>query len=180
MSDERLKRPAGAEVRGETRLTETLIKEGDPSTSDDVRRESLNDEWDYNALPDPPDHPGFHRCWLSTTNGSDSIMRRQRLGYVPVKAADLGKEWERTGIQNGEFAGCVAVNEMILFEIPEARYQGIMRKFHHDAPNEEEGRLRSQLDAARQGLGTGQQLVAEVGDGTASLGSARPAPRAFT
>ena len=35
-----------------------------------------SDEWTQSALPKVPDIPGFHLCWLSTTNSYDTIDKR--------------------------------------------------------------------------------------------------------
>ncbi len=53
------------------------------------RAEAFRDKWQNSALPDLPVGaiPGFHLCWLSTTNNYDSIDKRMALGYEPVKAA---------------------------------------------------------------------------------------------
>ena len=53
------------------------------------RRRMWSEEWTQSALPKVPDIPGWHLCWLSTTNSYDSIDKRIRLGYVPVKADEL-------------------------------------------------------------------------------------------
>ena len=74
------------------------------------RIEAFRDKWANNALPDIPEGtiPGFHLCWLSTTNNYDSIDKRMALGYEPVKAAELGKGFEALGkMSSGKFEGCV-------------------------------------------------------------------------
>ena len=45
------------------------------------RIEAFRDKWANNALPDIPGDaiPGFHLCWLSTTNNYDSIDKRMAL-----------------------------------------------------------------------------------------------------
>ena len=53
------------------------------------RRRMWSEEWTQSALPKLPDIDGWHLCWLSTTNSYDSIDKRMRLGYVPVKADEL-------------------------------------------------------------------------------------------
>ena len=62
------------------------------------RLEAFRDKWQNSALPDLPPGviPGFHLCWLSTTNNYDSIDKRLALGYEPVKASELGKGFERS------------------------------------------------------------------------------------
>ena len=41
------------------------------------------------ALPDLPPIPGFHVCWLTSTNSKDSLAFRRRLGYEPIKPEEL-------------------------------------------------------------------------------------------
>ena len=53
------------------------------------RRRMFSSEWIQESLPKPPDIPGFHVCWLSTTNGYDPIHKRMRMGYEPVKVEDV-------------------------------------------------------------------------------------------
>ena len=85
------------------------------ASSDDIARrerlEAFRDKWQNSALPDIPENaiPGFHLCWLSTTNNYDSIDKRMALGYEPVKAAELGKGFETLGkMSSGKFEGCVS------------------------------------------------------------------------
>jgi hypothetical protein len=61
----------------------------DKFISTQERRKMWSDEWTQSALPKLPELPGWHLCWLSTTNGYDSIDKRIRLGYVPVKADEF-------------------------------------------------------------------------------------------
>lgn len=183
MSDERLKRSAGAEVRGDARITETVIKEGDRATSDEVRVEAFMDEWVPRVLPDPPKISGYHFCWLSTENSSDTIMQRKRLGYELVKASELGPEWQETGYSGqGEYNGIVCAREMLLAKIPEARYQAVMRYFHDTQPNEMDAdnaesmnRLKALKDSA------GKRLVQEEADDSTYARPVQPnGPPRFT
>jgi hypothetical protein len=79
--------------------------------SDIARRERLDafrDKWANSALPEVPNGaiPGYHFCWLSTTNTYDSIDKRVALGYEPVKASELGKGFEGLGkMSSGKFEG---------------------------------------------------------------------------
>ena len=107
------------------------------ASSDDIARrerlEAFRDKWQNSALPDIPENaiPGFHLCWLSTTNNYDSIDKRMALGYEPVKAAELGKGFETLGkMSSGKFEVCVSCNEMVLFKIPEEVYQEVRSEEH--------------------------------------------------
>jgi hypothetical protein len=63
-------------------------------------------------------------------------------GYEPVRAVDV-PGFAQYKVTQGEFEGCVACNEMLLFRIPEELYQEIMMVFHHERPMEEEEILRA-------------------------------------
>lgn len=110
------------------------------STSQERRR--MFREFSQEALPTPPARPGWHYVWLSTTNQYDPIYKRQRMGYVPVKAEEIpGFDHYRS--KSGEYEGCVSMNEMILFQIPQEIYQEIMEEYHHYRPMDEEERIKA-------------------------------------
>jgi hypothetical protein len=99
---------------------------------------------------------------------------RQRWGYEPVKVQEL-PEFEAAGVKTGDYAGCIGVNEMILFKIPLRLYERYMREMHHDAPLKEEGKLSAVLEViAQQAREKGAQI--EVGEGSAQLGKAPRRP----
>ena len=126
------------------------------------RIEAFRDKWANNALPDIPEGtiPGFHLCWLSTTNNYDSIDKRMALGYEPVKAAELGKGFEALGkMSSGKFEGCVSCNEMVLFKLPEEIYQEVMRMMHLEDPLEHQRNITSAVrGTAQEGKG-GRSLL---------------------
>ena len=126
------------------------------------RIEAFRDKWANNALPDLPEGiiPGFHLCWLSTTNNYDSIDKRMALGYEPVKAAELGKGFEALGkMSSGKFEGCVSCNEMVLFKLPEEIYQEVMRMMHLEDPLEHQRNITSAVrGTAQEGKG-GRSLL---------------------
>jgi hypothetical protein len=131
--------------------------------SDEERANILRDEALNNALPNPPKMPGWHLAWLSTTNQYTPIQWYMRLGYVPVTKEEM-PEMGHLKAHSAEMAGFVSVNEMVLFKIPEDAYQQIMREFHHNRPNEEEGRLRENLEKIKAEVGEdrrGKSLVLE-------------------
>lgn len=114
------------------------------------RAEMLRNEFAQEALPSPPKLPGWHLCWLSTTNSYDPIHKRIRVGYQPVKASEL-VGFDEYNVREGEWAGCVSCNEMVLFKIPEDVYQEIMKLFHHDMPMEEEAKIKEKLKGLESG-----------------------------
>lgn len=140
------------------------------------RRKMWSDEWTQRALPNAPVIPGWHLCWLSTTNSYDSIDKRIRLGYVPVKADEVDG-YENWRVKAGEHVGYIACNEMLLFKIPEDVYQDIMTHFHHDQPLEEANKIKR--DAHQQLAGrdsSGKKLGSVEGDGLGDIDKDLPAP----
>jgi hypothetical protein len=109
------------------------------------RRKMWSDEWTQSALPKLPEMKGWHLCWLSTTNSYDSLDKRIRLGYVPVKADEF-PGFDNYRVKAGEHVGFVACNEMILCKIPEDIYQDIMLQMHHEAPMDEADKIRVQIE----------------------------------
>ena len=71
MDDQRLKKNlhAGRESRGKEDLQRRAPEEH--MVSSEERRRMFRSEWLQEALPKPPEIPGFHLCWLSTTNQYD-------------------------------------------------------------------------------------------------------------
>lgn len=127
------------------------------------------------ALPSLPEIPGFHVCWLTTASRNDTIQKRLRLGYTLIKAKELGSDFASMGVQNGDYAGYVMVNEMIAAKLPKRLYQMFMRKAHHDDPLREEEGIKSRVrqhDAALDEYGSGIVDDSAVAD----LGVRRPAP----
>lgn len=139
--------------------------------TDEERAQFLRDEFTTQTLPTVPPIKGYHVCWLSTTNQYDTIMRRMRLGYQPVRPDDLPQGFASLSLKTGEYSGCVGVNEMVLFKIPENVYQALMKTFHHDLPNEEADKLRRSWEAINnKGLaGDKGPHIPEIGDGTEEL-----------
>lgn len=133
------------------------------------RRRMFSDEWTQSALPKVPDIPGWHLCWLSTTNAYDTIDKRMRLGYVPVKAEEM-PGFDNFKVKAGEHVGYIACNEMLLFKLPMDIYQDVMAHWHYEKPREEEEKIRVQvenLQGARDS--NGKRLVQLEGDGLGKI-----------
>jgi len=133
--------------------------------SSEERRKMFRSEWLQEALPTPPEIPGFHLCWLSSTNQYDPIHKRMRLGYQPVKADEL-PGFEHLKVKAGEHVGFVACNEMLLYKLPIDIYQQLMLELHHHAPLEEQDKIKvqqEQLLGARDSRG--KALVNVEGEG---------------
>ena len=139
---------------GDNRLTKTTTRD-DRSSADaerinkdgtalnmKERMAMIRNEWTQDVLPSPPKEPGWHHCWLSTTNSSDPIYKRMQKGYIPVMAKDL-MGFTQSKVTEGEFEGVVSCNEMLLFKIEEEIYQDIMLYLHHELPMSEEEILKA-------------------------------------
>lgn len=128
-----------------------------------------SDEWTQSALPKVPDIPGWHLCWLSTTNSYDSIDKRIRLGYVPVKAEEL-PGFDNYRVKAGEHTGFIACNELLLYKLPMEIYQDAMLQMHHEAPIAETDKIRVQLESLQGAQdSSGRSLGRVEGEGFGDL-----------
>lgn len=158
MANTRIKRDLDDRLADRVQETKERIADADPANqSKRERAEAFRDKWQNSALPDLPGGviPGFHLCWLSTTNNYDSIDKRVALGYEPVKASELGKGFEGLGkMSSGKFEGCVSCNEMVLFKLPEEIYQEVMRMMHLEDPLDHQRNITAQVrQSAQEGKG---------------------------
>lgn len=170
MSDERLKK--SAESRTNRAMKDRAVTEN-RQISDDERVEMFRQQFFNSALPDLPPIPGYHTCWLTTTNPRDSIPMRMRLGYEAVKPEDI-PGWEHVAVKTGEWAGFVGVNEMLAFKLPLSLYEKYMTEAHHNAPLREEEKLTDTAEfLQQQARASGSQL--SMGDGMAGLAEERSA-----
>lgn len=160
--DERLKKTSATPVRGDRDEADAsrTQKDGTVMTTEE-RRRLLRSEWNQEVLPTPPANPGWHYCWLSTTNSADPIYKRMQKGYEPVKASEI-PGFNQFKADAGEFEGCIACNEMILFKLPEELYQDYMSYLHYELPNEEEELLRANATAAVNGQDSSKRDLGEI------------------
>ena len=173
--DSRLKKSSG-DTRTDRPVQDAERVDNDGSAfSQEERRRMFRNEWTQEALPSVPQIPGFHLCWLSSTSTYDPIHKRMRMGYEPVKTAEV-PGYEHLKMKSGEFEGVVSINEMVLFKVPMERYQEIMSELHHYAPLDEEGKIRSQLDLGHRDS-NGRRLGEVDGDGFESLSQNRKVPQ---
>ncbi len=162
--DERLKKDAGTAVRSSRDNADSDRVTQDGSTlSASERRRMLRQGWVQEVLPTPPDIPGMHICWLSTTNSTDPIHKRLQVGYTPVKITEV-PGFDQYRVDGGQFDGCVACNEMLLFKIPMDVYQDIMAIYHHDMPLEQEQAIRDRVMNNDQVDSNGRPLGMVEGD----------------
>lgn len=164
--DERLKKDAAANSRASRDNADAdRVQEDGGSLSSAQRRKMLRQEWVQEVLPTPPEIPGFHLCWLSTTNSTDPLHKRIQIGYQPVKASELpGFDQYKLSDNGGQFDGCVACNEMLLFKIPLDVYQDLMAIYHHDIPLEQEQSIRERVMNSNEQDSEGRQLSQVEGD----------------
>jgi hypothetical protein len=171
-NDERLKKMADPARRSRA-MDDRAVTEN-RELSDDDRIDMFRNSFYQSALPDLPEIPGYHVCWLTTTNPRDSVQARFRLGYEPVKPEEV-PGWEYATLKTGEYAGLVGVNEMIAAKIPDRLYYRVMREMHHDAPLREEEKVTSDMDSMEaRARGSKSRMIEE--DGMSSLREAAPNP----
>lgn len=171
MSDERLKKSAGDNRAA--REMEDRTKTENRELSDDERVEMFRQQFFQSSLPDLPKIPGWHTCWLTTTNPRDSIQMRIRLGYQPIKPEDV-PGWEYATIKTGEWNGFVGVNEMLAFKLPMSLYEKYMKEAHHDAPLREEDKLTDTAEFLEQQARASKSRI-DMGDGNKEIGQKREA-----
>ena len=174
--DSRLKKSLTAGGR-ESRAIHDSVREApeEKFTSSEQRRKMWRDEWTQSALPSIPEIPGWHFCWLSTTNSYDSIDKRIRLGYVPVKAEEI-PNYENYRVKAGEHDGYIACNEMLLYKLPMDIYQEVMTAMHHDAPMEDAEKIRIQAEQLQGNDSSGKRLGSVEGEGMHLIDKPVPAP----
>ena len=171
MTDERIKKDAG-DSRTNRVLQDRAVTES-RELSEDERVAMFRQQFFQSSLPDLPAIPGWHMCWLTTTNPRDSIQMRIRLGYEPVKADDV-PGWEYATLKTGDWQGFIGVNEMLAFKLPLSLYEKYMREAHHDAPLREEEKLTDTAEFLEQQAKSSKSRIT-VGDGNLALGEDREA-----
>jgi len=165
--DDRVRRNSAPTARGERSVVEDAARTNETGLINDISdlNELLASEFDQVALPTPPQMPGWHLCWLTTGSTYDSVQKRQRLGYLPVTAADV-PGFETGGMASAQFEGALTCNEMVLFKISSQRYEAIMKMFHHTRPMvEEEGVYAKLQEITGEEDSSGRQLAKAEGDG---------------
>lgn len=166
--EDRTARSAAADVRGDRGIQEDLER-AENVLSDDEFFSMLDGGFDDNRLPNVPRIPGFHCCWLTTSSPYDSISKRLRLGYVPVRYSEVPTMQMPDGtVQQPD--GNVTCNEMALYKLPERRFQALMAHYHHRRPLEDEQGTLSKIAAGNDTRdSSGKVLGAEEGDGIETM-----------
>jgi len=173
--DDNLKKSSGDESRASRDTSDVQRQDTDGTVmTRSERRKSFLSEWQQHALPTPPEIPGWHLCWLSTTSSYDPIHKRMRMGYEPVKASDV-PGFEAYNVKTGDYKGFIAANEMLLFKIPNEVYQEIMEELHYYQPLDEEQSIKNGLMQSQDN--NGKNLGSIEGDGIAGLGQTIRTPK---
>lgn len=178
--DERIaKRAAASDSRADRAVSDRTITENREAT-DTLRNEELFAMLrDVNTkLPSPPSIPGYHMCWLTTTNQSDPIEHRLRIGYKLVKQSELPGFSLPTQQSSQVSDEHIRVNEMVLAKIEMERFDLIMKHLHHDLPLEQIQTLKNSIHIEKDGKGrdvgyTGGEFKRGISDGYDVLGRAR-------
>lgn len=170
-ADERLVRSGAPEVRGDDSIRQDAERQDIPNVSDAEFEALVRDEFENVSLAAPPEMPGFHLCWLTTTSQYDSLQRRQRIGYVPVQRSELPRFDPSNGVALANYEGVITCNEMVLHKIEDRRYQMIMNLYHHKRPLESEEVILEKIKSAGgEADSNGRSLVKdEIGDGITTL-----------
>jgi hypothetical protein len=173
--DDRLKRELDDSRR--PRAAQDRHATEDRQLSDDERLEMFRMQLYNDHLPNIPDIPGYHVCWITTTNKSDTVQQRLRLGYELIRAEDV-PGMELVTQKTGEYTGCIAVNEMLAAKLPLSLYYRYMQEAHHDAPLREEEKLEETAQLMRdQAERAGGRLLES--DGMREVGDYAPARGIF-
>jgi len=137
----------------------------------DELEQLIKSEFEQTVLPDAPKIPGFHVCWLTSSSQYDTIAKRQRLGYTPVRRSELPNFDPSNGQQLQGHEGTITCNEMVLHKIPDTHYQAIMRYFHHKRPLEDEQNILAKSKQMEEGTNdsSGKKLMSVEGDGISDL-----------
>lgn len=171
MNDERFRKAAG-ENRATREMADRAVTENRELTENE-RVEMFRQQFYQSSLPDLPKLPGWHCCWLTTTNPRDSIQSRVKIGYQPLLPADI-PGWDYVTVKTGEWQGLIGVNEMLAFKLPMNLYELYLKEAHHDAPLREEEKL---ADTAAFMAQQAQQDKSSIvtGDGNRDFGQTRKA-----
>jgi hypothetical protein len=174
--DDRLKKELGVSRQSREAVDRTVTENRE--ISEDERLEMFRMNLYNDALPSIPDIPGYHVCWLTTTNKNDTIQMRMRLGYELIRGDDV-PGMDLVTQKTGEYAGCVAVNEMLAAKLPLSLYYRYMQEAHHDAPLREEDKLAETAEIMReQAERSGGRLY--EGDGMSEMREFVPSKGVFS
>lgn len=142
--DSRIKRSAGDTRKNRTEMDESRAAPEENFPVAHERRRARN-EFQQTVLPNIPDIPGYHLCWLATNSQYDPIHRRFSLGYTPVRADEM-PGYDMYKVKEGDQSGHIMCNEMLLCKMPMDVYQDIMLEHHHYQPMDEAEKIKVQQE----------------------------------
>lgn len=180
--DERIaKRASQGEARADRSVSDRPTTEDREATDATRLDEKLSILRDVNTkLPTPPEIPGYKLCWLTTTNQSDPLEHRFRLGYTLVNPSEL-PGFAMSSQQSGSgTSDRITVNEMVLAKIEKDLWVKYMTHLHHDLPREMADNLKNSVRIEEDGRGrkmafTGGEFNRGQSEGFDALGKSRPA-----
>jgi hypothetical protein len=167
MADQRLSKQTVS--RRPTRAAQNRAVTQNRQSTDADRLELFRMAHAQAALPDIPPIPGYHVCWLTSSNSKDSLAFRRRLGYEPIKPEEMVGFGEFAVGQGGNIDGLIHVNEMVAFKLPLDIYNQYMQENHHYAPAREDEKLTDAAQQAKEALQRKTGRNVEVGDGVEML-----------
>ena len=146
---------------------------------DDAVIELFLDSLNQSVLPRLPEIPGYHICWLTTSNPKDTVEWRQRLGYTVLRYSDFPDMPVIGGLKGDtDPSGVIKINEMVAAKIPLRRYNKLMLAVGHTLPLNEEQKLRGDLEQmAEDARSRGARVM--VGDGNRDIVQDRAKPPVF-
>lgn len=153
--DERIaKRTDAGSARADRSSSDREISE-DREITDRVRasdrRSLLRDT--NTLLPPPPEVPGYHSFWATTTNAKDPIEGRQRLGYTFITRAEA-PNFEFSSLKSGETTeDRIMINEMVAMKLPYEDWKSDMTDMHFTLPKEQLIQLRNKARHMTDGRG---------------------------
>jgi hypothetical protein len=156
--------PAAAQDTGREDRAAT---ENQDEIDDDEYLERFKENLDQSVLPNLPPMPGYHVCWLTTSNPRDTVANRIRMGYELI-TDQMVPGFEGASPKSAQFPGVLTVNEMLAARIPVRLYLRMMKHVHHDLPLSEEEKLRAQVDGLKEDAERQGGKVLE-GDGMAEI-----------
>lgn len=130
-------------------------REQEMRESEDVHEEE-DAPWERpTSLEAPFPRPGMRQRWVrvGTLNRDDAtnLARKLREGWKPRQADTIPDTYKYPTLQNGQFAGFVGVEQMVLMEMPEKRWRQ-RRDYYRNLTNLRTQALDSQLDRTNSAL----------------------------
>lgn len=175
-NDDRLaKRASSGDARSDRLSLDRPVTENRENTDDTRSAERYAMLRDTNTLlPKPPEIPGFHLCYLTTTNTKDTLEQRFRLGYTLVKQSELPDFVFSTQKSGTLTDDRIQINEMVLAKIPRELFIQDVKYLHHELPRESIENLKNSVRVGQDGKGrdvayTGGEFRGGVSDGFAQL-----------